>query len=212
MLSTQLAAVVTRRSRGILGFDTGFAKFGWGLITYDQTCVAFHSCGLIRTEKCERKQEVRTSSDNATRGVQLAKALADIVVGIQADNIVIDCIAVEAQSLVRNACVVVQLGAAFGLVYSLVAQLNVPLVEFSPQEIKTKIAGSKSATKSDVLAALKSHATWMEPLGQELKRQAGIKVGRKSLLPPDDWEHPVDATAAAVCALDSDIVRALRRR
>lgn len=189
----------------ILGLDVGFATLGWARVeVVGANAVRLQGLGLVTTAPGEAHR--LKSEDNVARARALTRCLRLLICGQQ-----LGAIAVESQSWPRNAGAVAKVAMAWGIVAALAEIEQVALVHRTPQEIKRYAAGRRDASKIEVLAGM-----CCRPGFSELERMladAGCPVRRKPDGTPRDgkWEHPVDAAAAIYAALDTEIVRALRR-
>lgn len=190
---------IRRKSPGrtftILGLDPGFASFGWALVEVSRAAdgapVALpFTCGVIRTAKATAKEHIFAAEDVVQRATQIYKALGQIMNHA-------DVVSAESLSYPRSASVSAQMGVAWGVVASLVAERNLPLVQLGPQAAKKALTGLKSASKAEVQAAV------------ELKLPAAAPMLEEILA--SKREHAADAFGLALCALDSESVRAMLR-
>lgn len=172
----------------VLGVDGGLASFGWALVEI-QDDVRLKECGVIKTEKSNRKRNVLASDDNVDRARIIAKFLRGLAT--------VPCVAIcaEAMSFPRSSSVAGKMSIAWGVLIGFAVQHDIPIAQASPQQIKKSVCGDKTASKLDVQAAM-------------LKR-FGVTV--LDHVKRADREHAADACAAVLACLDSDIIRMARQ-
>lgn len=129
----------------VLAVDAGFTACGWAVLKAGQPVAA----GCIRTEKTNRKRAVRVADDDAERCAYLARELARIVQAHNVKGLVAEMPSAGGQSARAVACMA-KAGAVLAAVVEL---LQLPAEWLTPGEIKA-VAGSKSASKADVEAAV----------------------------------------------------------
>jgi Holliday junction resolvasome RuvABC endonuclease subunit len=133
----------------ILGVDTGFRNFGIAKLQFNSKGqLELLGAEVIKTEKSAKKQETLASSDNLRRVAELTEAVA---AWFDEELLAVCC---EAMSLPRQASVSCKIGLAFGVLGALAQQHGVPIIQVSPQNLKLAVAGSKSATKEEIIAAV----------------------------------------------------------
>ena len=175
----------------VLGIDTGFSEFGWAVAEISRETETIVDAGLIRTKKDKRK--ILATVDNIRRSRIIAVELDALVE--KWDPV---AFAVESMSWPRNASVTGKIGLAWGVVIAVAALRGIPIIPSSPQAIKKNLTGSISASKAVVLECVLIH-----PGFEELERIL-------EEIPKSRREHPVDAAAAVITALDTEIMRAIR--
>jgi Holliday junction resolvasome RuvABC endonuclease subunit len=90
-----------------------------------------------------------------------------------------------------------QLGLARGVIYSVAASFDIPIVQITAKDVKHFLTGSKKASKEDVLTALSERSN----LEKELAH-----------LPRGQWQHAADAAGCALYAWEcSELARLYRR-
>ncbi len=148
-----------------LGIDPGTARLGFGVIDDgnggDPQAVAF---GVVSTESV---------TDMPTRLMTLFDALGGLLATHQPD-----VLAVEQLFFARNVTTAISVGQARGIVLLAAARAGVPVVEYSPSEVKHAVAGYGKAGKAQM---------------QEMVR---IILGLTTVPEPDD---AADALAVALC-------------
>ena len=184
----------------VLGIDPGFASVGWGLVELNDDTEKLLALGVITTTKSTKKQNVLATDDNVRRMREIhteLKAIADIVNGL---NKKIHVITIESQSWPRNASAAAKVAMAWGVIVSFACERNIALVQASPMQIKVALTGIKTASKEQVLDALRKHPG-MESVDRHLSK---IRTKGKH-------EHPVDAVASVIACLTSDAILIGRR-
>ncbi len=181
----------------LVGWDMGLAHCGVaavGLLPKQGEDVLHMN--VFTSTKSDKKRRVLSADDNARRGDELCSFLVATMFMVTALGRV-RAFSIEAASFPRNASSAAKTAISLGALLMLRHQHSLPLVQASPQEIKTAVCGSKSASKEDVQLAL-CRRYGSEPEEQTHDMPAGIK------------EHAFDALGSIVCALQSDVVRMLR--
>lgn len=158
----------------ILGIDPGTSKAGYGLVEQSSDRIYLVVSGEI------------TSRPNDP----ISKKLKEIFLKVQEliETCRPDAIAVENSFLHKNVQTVVRLGQARGAVLIAAEILSVPVVEYTPREVKLALVGYGGAEKEQM--------QWM------LKKILG-----EGLVP--DSHHATDAIAVAICHLHSARINGL---
>jgi crossover junction endodeoxyribonuclease RuvC len=171
----------------ILGVDGGLATCGLALAAIrNDGSLDLLKVATVRTTKSAAKRGVYASDDNVRRCRELAAELHCFVYGSLA------LICAEAMSFPRSSSTAAKMGMGWGVLAALAYELEVPIVQASPQQIKLALCGKKNASKAEVQAAIEdrwSHVQWP-------KRKA-------------DVEHAADAAAAIVACEQSNEMRIL---
>ena len=190
----------------LLGLDPGFASLGYAVmeLTPDESNDKVEALGIIETEKSNKKKNVYESDDNLRRAKEIRSALksliervtlkAKIETGYQGRVI---GICAEAMSFPRNSSSAAKVAITWGLI----ASMDLPVFQMSPQAIKSSVCGRKSASKSDIEEELIS--MFSGKTGQD------IELLLKDL-PRSKREHPYDALAAIVACRDTEAVSLIR--
>lgn len=177
----------------VLGVDVGFAACGWALLDVGATSERVVGMGVVRTKKATAKQHVLSCSDDMARAREIAAQLADVIDAHRAS-----VVAIEAMSFVRSSSAMAKLGMAYGVIAALVGTRGLPLVQASPQAVKKSLCGAVTASKEEVeFAVLARYGNTTEHLLRNVCESMHV--------------HAFDAAAVGVVALDSEVVRALRR-
>lgn len=177
-----------------LGFDPGFASFGWALADLmSDGSLHLVSLGVIRTQKDDAKREVFAAGDNFNRAKEIAAVLNSKVAESEPR---VFC--AESMSFPRSASVAAKMAMSWGLIAMLAEQHKIALVATSPQRIKQRVAGAKDASKQAVQDAL--------------VRQFQTLPTHLATITKSKHEHACDALASIVAGVESDVVNAIWRR
>jgi crossover junction endodeoxyribonuclease RuvC len=152
----------------VLGIDPGTAALGYGIVEASRGALReiHHGC-------------LETSADSALPERLLAiHGLVDSLIGTHAP----DLLAVERLFFSRNVQTAFGVGQARGVVLLTAAQHGVPVVEATPHEVKSAIAGYGAADK------------------EQVQRMVQVVLGMADRPRPDD---AADALAIAVWAANS---------
>jgi crossover junction endodeoxyribonuclease RuvC len=154
----------------VLGVDPGLTRCGFGLVQRASATPYFEvlAAGLLETS-LEQPMEQR-----------LATLHGDIAALL--DDTKPDVVAIERIFSQANVKSVVSVAQASGFVLALATIRNIPIAQYSPNEVKLNVAGSGSADKHDVQ--------------DMVARLCGLEI---ALSPPD----VADAIAVAICHLSA---------
>lgn len=169
----------------LLGIDGGLATFGAARYRVERGELHLAEVATFRTAKSAKKRTVLASDDNVRRCRELVRAIKAFC-----EPAPPAAICAEAMSFPRSASVAAKMAMAWGAVAALAEAWRCPIVQASPQQIKTALCGNAKASKEDVQAAV------------EL-RFPGVAWPRKAA----DVEHAADAAAAVLACCESDVVR-----
>ena len=177
----------------LLGLDPGFANLGWATAIWDGRILSVTGMGCIQTRKDTRK--VLAAIDEDRRTCELALAIRELIWSYTESEPVriVDLICIEATSYPRNASSAAKVALCRGVISSLRALWDMPLIMSSPQNIKEAVTGSRKASKAQMEATLSGRYP------EVLKHLEGTPMSRR--------EHPYDALGAIVAALGSEVVR-----
>jgi crossover junction endodeoxyribonuclease RuvC len=120
----------------VLGVDPGVSRCGYGAVQRAGSRFAATACGVIRT----------------AAGDPLPDRLASLVAELEAlvDEVDPVAIAVERVLFQVNARTAMSVGQASGLVLALAGRRQIPVVQYSPNEVKLAVTGDGAATKDAV--------------------------------------------------------------
>ena len=176
----------------VLGLDPGFSRcgycrFGLDKLSQNDKVVSF---GVIKTSKSSKKRKILAADDNLDRAGQIAKKLWKLSKDASA-------ICAESMSFPRNASVAAKMAMCWGIISAIAIRRGIPVLQATPQEIKMKICGEKTASKLDIQEKL--NKTYVECL------ELGAKIAK------GQQEHCYDSLAAVITCLDSSHLKLLRK-
>ena len=173
----------------VLGIDSGLACCGFAVVRLLPGGEELVRTWCFTTKLSDRKVGVRAADDVARRARELA---AELLRAIAEHRPV--ALAVESPSWPRNAGSAAKMGIAFGVIFGLAEQHQLPLVMASPMDVKAAMTGRKTAAKDEVVLAVEG-------------RFPDIEWPRQTTL----WEHAADAVGVVVACLDSPVLQMARR-
>jgi crossover junction endodeoxyribonuclease RuvC len=177
----------------VLGVDPGFASCGYAEVLLEKDTETVLRMGVIRTQRSGKKRRVLETEDMVRRGRELSSVLGMLV----QDSAVV---AAESLSYPPSASSSAKLAMCWGVIVAHSQLAKVPILQASPQAIKKHVCDAGNATKDEVRRAL-----------QQRFGKHKLELAIDSDLPLGQYEHAYDALAAAVCCLDSDTVRMVRK-
>ena len=178
----------------IVGCDPGFASMGLALVRLSDARPLVVEVEVIQTAKANKKQNILSSEDNVERARKLVRLFSTWLVPAQ-------LIGAESMSFARNAGAAHKVGIAWGVIVAVAEREHVPICQTSPQDVKLRVAGAKTASKGDVKLAVTRQCDFSMAAGAYLE---DLALGQH--------EHAYDAIACALATVDGDLVRGLRRR
>jgi crossover junction endodeoxyribonuclease RuvC len=152
----------------ILGIDPGFGRTGWGVCVGNGSKLKGLAYGCIETMAGE---------DFSYRLQQIFEDLDYIIKKYKPD-----VVAVEELFFYKNVTTALKVGHARGVILLSARLANIPIMEFTPLQVKQAISGYGKADKKQVQQMVKTF------------------LGLKELPQPDD---AADALAVAICATNS---------
>lgn len=173
----------------VLGIDTGFSTMGISLLELSGHSDKVLGVKTLTTKKSDKKRNVRASDDNMRRARELAVELRTRI-----EKYDLKAICMEAQSWPRNSSSSAKIGISWGVVAALAEAHGLPVLQATPQAIKMALVGKSSASKDEIISAIKKRypeIVWPTAKGKH--------------------EHIADATGAVVACMDSDIIRMVRQ-
>lgn len=120
----------------VLGIDPGVTRCGYGAVRRDGGRASAVACGVIRTPP---------SAPLPERLVSLADELADLIAQFRPAAVAVERVLFQVN--VRTAMAV---GQASGLALAAAARAGVPVVQYSPNEVKLAVTGDGRADKAAV--------------------------------------------------------------
>jgi len=125
----------------ILGIDPGLASTGFGAITFNNHAPpALLKCGYIKTSP---------SLHIAERLARIHDDIEHLIKTINPELVAIENIF----SLVRYPKAGILLGGVLGIIYLSVFQNNIRIIEITPKEVKSSLAGYGNANKKQIKEA-----------------------------------------------------------
>jgi crossover junction endodeoxyribonuclease RuvC len=121
----------------ILGIDPGLASTGFGVIACGPVPLSLQRCGYIKTSPTEHI---------SARLAQIHEDVNHLIQTLKPDLVAIE----NVFSLVRYPKAGILLGGVLGVIYLLVHENGLPIVEITPREVKNALAGYGSANKEQV--------------------------------------------------------------
>jgi len=161
----------------VLGIDPGVSRCGYGAVRREGSGLVVGACGVIRTA---------TGSALADRLVALERELQEVV-----DTIRPTAVAVERVFFQANARTAMSVGQASGVALLVAARAGIPVVQYTPSEVKMAVTGWGAADKAQMQAMV----------------QALLHLPERPS-PPD----VADALALAVCHLAAGPLREVEAR
>jgi crossover junction endodeoxyribonuclease RuvC len=154
----------------VLGIDPGVSRCGYGVVTRDGGRLRAVACGVIRTP---------ATDPLPARLLALADELAALVAEVQPATLAVERVLFQVN--VRTA---MSVGQASGLALAAAARAGVPVVQYSPNEVKLAVTGDGRAGKAAVqsmVARLLSLAEPPPPDAADALALACCHVGRARL-------------------------------
>ncbi|MDG4813512.1 crossover junction endodeoxyribonuclease RuvC [Hydrogenovibrio sp. 3SP14C1] len=119
----------------ILGIDPGSRKTGFGIIESGRYHPNYVSSGVIRVEKLTGAQRLKT----------IFESVCQII-----DQYQPSVMAIEKVFVYKNPNSAIKLGQARGVILCAAAIKEIPIMEYTPTQIKSTIVGQGHATKDQV--------------------------------------------------------------
>ena len=120
----------------VLGIDPGVSRCGYGAVSRDGSRFTATTCGVIRTPPSDPLPD------------RLAMLAAELDALIAETRPV--AIAVERVLFQVNARTAMSVGQASGLALAIAGREHIPVVQYSPNEVKLAVAGDGGADKREV--------------------------------------------------------------
>ncbi len=149
----------------IIGFDPGLADTGYGVIEVRGSKLVCLEYGSIKTP---------ARTDLSTRLVTIYKKVGQLLKKYQPDRI-----GIEQLFFSKNVKTAMAVGQARGVVLLAIAEATLPVIEFTPNQVKQAVSAYGSAPK------------------EQIQRMVKIILNLKEIPKPDD---AADALAVAICA------------
>ena len=157
-----------------LGIDPGLNRTGYALLERSSRGPVLREGGLIRSTR---------GRSLAERVHEIASGLREVLEEFQPDELAIE----QVFSLVRNPKSALLMAHARGAILSMAVEYGIPVVHYTPTQVKRLLTGSGKAGKEQIQRAIKT------------------ELGLNRLLEPHDV---ADAFAVALCHYYSSRVAA----
>lgn len=121
----------------VLGIDPGIARLGFGVVESDKhSNPVFVECGLVATKA----------------GQELAQRLYEVYVDLEQiiKKTKPQLVSCEKLYFQNNAKTAFEVGQARGVILLAAAKFHIPIVEFTPLQVKQSVTGYGKATKKQV--------------------------------------------------------------
>jgi len=175
----------------VLGCDPGLANFGFAVVRIDaEGYYQLVETGVWTTTKS--KQKIRVAVDNLRRAQILAGCMDEMVKQYSPVAVL-----TEGMSFPQNSSAATKLALSWGALAGLTATYDLPVEQVSPQDIKKQLCGKRNASKLEVEETVKELAP------PSIVLLNSVAKGKR--------EHAVDAFAAVICSLDSEVVKMARK-
>ena len=161
MDSSKLVTTPTR----YLGLDPGLNRTGYALLEKSALGPRLLEGGVLRSKQ---------SDTLAQRVFELARGLREVLKEHEPQAVAIE----QVFSMVRNPKTAILMAHARGVLLMTVAEYGVPIIHYTPAQIKKLLTGSGRASKEQIQGAVKA------------------ELGLKKTLEPNDV---ADASAIALC-------------
>lgn len=123
----------------ILGIDPGSTRVGYGLIEKDRDGLKLLGSGLLKI----------TSQDKGQRLLELEKSFSRLLQKSKPDLVVL-----EKLYFMKNLKTALEVAQSRGILTLLVVKSKVPLLEYTPLEIKQSITGYGRADKKAIIVSI----------------------------------------------------------
>lgn len=120
----------------VFGIDPGTHRLGWAVVEGSSKKPSLIDCGLI---------ESKPGTHSAIYLTQIKSSLDNLLIRHQPD-----ILAIETLLFQKNLKTAISVAEARGVVLLAAAENNLPVMEYAPNTVKSTVAGSGSAGKSEV--------------------------------------------------------------
>lgn len=120
----------------VLGIDPGYDRTGWGVIEDAGGRLTYIECGCIQTS---------AKDDFAQRLQAIRDGVRDVIIRFKPD-----AFAIEKLFFQTNAKTAIKVGEARGVALLVAADAGVPIVEPTPNQVKSGTTGQGNAEKKQV--------------------------------------------------------------
>ncbi|KUG21102.1 MAG: crossover junction endodeoxyribonuclease RuvC [Methanomicrobiaceae archaeon] len=153
----------------VIGIDPGIARVGYGVVEKQGHAIRLITYGCIETEGKDRS--------NASRLLEIYGLISVLLDDYPADHA-----SVERLFFAKNVTSAMQVSEVRGVILLAAEERQIPITEYTPNQIKQSVTGSGRAGKQQV---------------QEMVRRL---LGLNEIPRPDD---AADALAAALCHINT---------
>lgn len=153
----------------IIGIDPGTTQIGFGIIKNEGSRFETLSYGIIKNSGKDKLFDYKKTSGELSK--LITKYKPDLAV-------------VEKLFFFKNQKTVMSVGEMRGVIMLTIANHNLPVVEFTPLQVKQSLSGYGRADKKQV------------------QRMVRLVLGIKGPIKPDD---AADALAIAICGVSNNI-------
>lgn len=177
----------------IVGIDPGFASIGYCSLTLGaRDTLRVEAFGVFNTKKANAKARALAIEDNVRRTGEIAKWMRGL---ISKPGTIAIC--AEAMSFPRNASAAAKMAMTWGVIVTLADELQIPIFQATPQEVKISACNNRKASKEEIQAAMRAK------FKQTIELQKAIRATAH--------EHCFDALAAADACAKGALLRVARR-
>jgi len=155
----------------VLGIDPGLSRCGYGLVRRDGRRLRAEAAGVIRTDP---------ASPLANRLADLQREVRDLIIQYRPDEV-----AVERVLFSANVSTAMQTGQSSGVVMAEAAAAGCEVALYSPNEVKSAVAGWGGADKDQVEQMVRTQLGITTPLSPVDAADAlGVALCHLAMLPP----------------------------
>lgn len=148
-----------------LGIDPGLNRTGYAILRRTPQRPILVEGGVIKSTKVKNLAE---------RVLEIGQGISEVIADFQPESVAIE----QIFSMTRNPKTAVLMAHARGAILFAAAQAQVPIVHYTPRQIKKLLSGNGAASKEQVQLAIQR------------------ELGLKNILEPNDV---ADASAIALC-------------
>jgi crossover junction endodeoxyribonuclease RuvC len=145
-----LAAKTTQPSFNVVGIDPGIANLGIGAVKQEGTRTSLLNCQLIRT------------TPNEDPSIRLLTLYTEVKGFLKVHQP--QALALEAQYFHQQKEVAFKVGQAVGVCLLAAGELNIPVFEYGPMQVKQALVGTGKADKIQVAFMVKALLNLTKPL------------------------------------------------
>jgi len=174
----------------VLGIDPSLCNLGLAVVALDPEGERVLETSVVRTEPSAKRLKIRQGDDTARRVACLAAGLAAAI-----DRHHPAALVVETPGGSKGARAAAALASAMAMVVTVAQLRGLPLVQVQPLDVKRAVCGRKAASKKEIIVAIEARC--VGPWDWQL--------------PKSTWEHQADAIGAVLAALETDVLRMVRR-